>query len=32
MIENKAIKKRVVSLVQEIAGPFYEKTKKHEYS
>lgn len=31
-IENKQIKRKIVALVQEIAGPFYRKEKKHEYS
>ncbi|HLD76508.1 MAG TPA: helix-turn-helix transcriptional regulator [Rickettsiales bacterium] len=32
MIENKQIKKKLVSLIQEIAGPFYNKKSKHQYS
>ncbi len=31
-IENKQIKKHVVSLVREISGPFYRKKSKHLYS
>lgn len=31
-IENKQVKKRIVALVQDISGPFYRKSKKHQYS
>ncbi len=32
MIENKQTKRHIVNLVCEIAGPFYRKRVKHEYS
>lgn len=32
MIKNKQVKKRILALIKEIAGPFYKKQKKHEYS
>ncbi len=32
MIDNKQLRKKLVSLAQEIAGPFYRKKNKHRYS
>ncbi len=32
MIENRQMKKKLVSLAQEIAGPFYRKKSKHQYN
>ncbi len=32
MIEDKQMKKKIVALMQEIAGPFYKKKNKHQYN
>lgn len=32
MIENKNVKKHLIHLMREIAGPFYRKQSKHFYS
>jgi transcriptional regulator with XRE-family HTH domain len=31
-IKSASVKKQIIKLVCEIAGPFYEKNKKHEFS